>query len=300
MTGNTSNASGRVWRALKGRKLGSERKSKVGQRTAHFVDPITIGFDRLQILIQEFAKRVYDRLFWVTPLAVAITLFATLIVSDFKDRYGLEADDWRNGTIFLLVVFSIWTVVAGVRAFGHQSISDLMDGIARESHSPVRNYALTYFRSKDESGASLLLVYFDPIWQCYLMPFVSLQPGQSDPSDVSEYATQRFSLPKEAFTAHELVGHEVRHTKTSEASRKLTNYRFTFYLMKIGKKHCDLFLKREFEEQERKYKWLTIEQLLSDTVSMKRNGEVFSYMRDERSSFFADRVPRSVEEAIGN
>lgn len=279
--------------------MSSGRKSTVGQRTPHFVDPITIGFDRLQILIQEFAKRVYDRLFWVTPLAVAITLLATLIVSNFEDRYGLKAEDWRDGTIFLFVVFFIWTVFAGVKAFRHQSISDLMDGIARESHSPIRNYALTYFRAKDESGASLVLVYFDPIWRCYLMPFVSLQPGQSDPLDVSEYATQRFSLPKEAFTAHELAGHEVRHAKTSQASHKLTNYRFTFYLMKVGIKHRDLFLKREFEEQERKYRWLTIEQLLSDKVSMERNGEIFSYMRDERSTFFADRVPRSVDEAIG-
>lgn len=279
--------------------MSSVRKSKVGQRTSHFVDPITIGFDRLQILIQEFAKRIYERLFWVTPLAVSITLLATLVVSDFKDRYGLRADDWRNGTILLLAVFLIWTMVAGVKAFRHQSIADLMDCIASESHSPVRNYALTYFRAKDESGASLVLVYFDPIWQCYLMPFVSLQPGQSDPSDVSEYATQRFSLPKNAFTASELTGHEVRHTKPSEASHKSTNYRFTFYLIKIGTKHRDLFLKREFEEQERQYKWLTIEQLLSDRVTMERNGEVFSYMRDQRSSFFADRLPRSVDEAIG-
>lgn len=276
------------------------RKAKIGQRTPHFVDPITIGFDRLQILIQEFSKRVYDRLFWVTPLAIAITLLATLMVSDYKDRYGLKADDWRNVTVFLLVAFLIWTIFAWIKSFGNQSISDLMDDIASESHSPVRNYALTYFHAKDENGASLVLVYFDPLWQCYLMPFVSLQPGQSDPSDVSEYATQRFSLPKEAFTAHELPGHEVRHTKTSEASRKITNYRFTFYLMKVGTKHLDRFLKREFEEQERKYKWLTIEQLLSDTASMERNGEVFSYMRDERSAFFTDRVPRSVDEAIRN
>lgn len=288
-----------VRRASRGKELGSSRKSKVGQRTAHFVDPITIGFDRLQILIQDFAKRVYDRLFWVTPLAVAITLVATLVVSDFKDRFGLKADDWRNGTIFLSAVFLFWTLVAGVKAVRHQSISDLMDGIARESHSPIRNYALTYFRAKDESGASLVLVYFDPIWQCYLMPFVSLQPGQFDPSDVSEYATQRFSLPKNAFIAHEFAGHEVRHTKTSEASRKLTNYRFTFYLIKVGTKHQSLFLKPEFEEQERKYKWLTIEQLLSDTVTMQRNGEVFAYMRDERSTFFADPVPQSVNAAIG-
>lgn len=279
--------------------MSSTRKLKVGQRSEHFVDPVTIGFDRLQILIQEFAIHVYDRLFWMTPLAVAITLLGTLIVSDFKDRYGLKANDWRDGTIFLLAVFFIWTVVAGVKALRHQSIPDLMDGIARESHAPVRNYALAYFRAKEESGASLVLVYFDPIWQCYLMPFVSLQPGQSDPLDVSEYASQRFSLPKEAFIADEFVGHEVRHTKTSAASHKSTNYRFTFYLMKVGTKHRDLFLKREFEVQEREYKWLTIEQLLSDAASMERNGEVFSYMRDQRSTFFADRAPRSLDETIG-
>jgi hypothetical protein len=286
--------------SIKGEELSSTRKSKIGQRTANFVDPITIGFDRLQILIQEFAERVYDRLFWVTPLAVAITLVATLVVSDFQDRYGLKAEDWRDGTICLLIAFIVWTVFAVVKTCGHQNISDLMDGIASEAHSPVRNYALTYFRAQDDSGTSLVLVYFDSIWQCYLMPFVSLQPGQSDPLDVSEYASQRFSLPKEAFAADELVGHEVRHTKTSEASHKMTNYRFTFYLMKVATKHRGLFLEREFEVQERKYRWLTIEQLLSDAVSMNRNGEIFSYMRDKPSGFFADSVPRSVDVAIGN
>lgn len=279
--------------------MGVGRKSQVGARTAHFVDPITIGFDRLQIIIQEFAKRIQERWFWLTPLAIAITLLATLIVSDFKDKYGLKANDWRDGTIIAFVGFTLWAAIAGLKSWRRPSMTELMDDIAKESLSPLRHYALTYFRAKDESGASHVLVYFDPIWNCYLLPYVSLQPGQSDPSDVSEYATQRFSLPKEAFAAHELVGLEVRHSKTSEASHHLTNYRFTFYLMSVGAKHRDLFLKRKFEVQERTYRWLTIEELLSDTASMSRNGEVYRYMRDERSEFFGDGVPLSIKEAIG-
>ena len=276
------------------------RKTRVGQRSPNFVDPITIGFDRLQILIQEFAKRIYDKWFWLTPFAIAVTLAATLIVSDFADRFGLKAVEWRDLTIVALGIFLVWTVVAIVRALRHQTVVELMDRIGRESLSPIRNYALTYFRAKGDNGASLVLVYFDPIWKCYLMPFVSLQPGQSDPLDVSEYSTQRFSLPKQAFTAHELEGLEVRSEKISEASHKRTNYRFSFYLMKVGPTHSELFLKRDFEEQERKYKWLTVEQLLADPASMERNGEVFSFMRDNRSAFFADKVPMSLDDAIGS
>ena len=62
-------------------------------RSANFVDPITIGFDRLQLLIQAFAQEVEDRLFWLTPLGVAVTLLITLVVSDFKDKFGLQANE---------------------------------------------------------------------------------------------------------------------------------------------------------------------------------------------------------------
>lgn len=274
------------------------KKQRPGQRTPNFVDPINIGFDRLQILIQEFAQRISDKWLWLAPFGIAVTLAATLMVSDFTDRGPLKAIEWRDGTIALLVIFSIMTIWAIMKGMQRQSLEDLMDLIGSECISPVRNYALTYFRARDANGVSLVLVYFDTTWNCYLMPFVSLQPGQSDPTDVSEYSTPRFNLPKTAFWANELDGLEVRSDKVSVSSGKMTNYRFSFYLMKIEAKHQTSFLRREFDVQERQYKWLTIEQLLADQVSMDRNGEIFKFMRDNPRGFFSDKLPTSVDKPM--
>lgn len=273
-------------------------KFNVSRRSANFVDPVTIGFDRLQILIQTFSKQVEDRLFWLTPLAVAVTLFTTLVVSDFKDKFGVRADVWRVIVVISLVAFSAWTLIALVRAIKRQSLMDLMDGIAAESLSPLRNYALAFFRAKDRNGTNYVLVYFDQIWGCYLCPYVSLQPDQSDPSDVSEPTADRFGLPKHALLALEADGLEVRQAKISKASHKLNNYRFVFYVMKVQRGYTDTFTKREFEIQDRRYKWMTIEELLSDPVSMQQNGEVFCYIRDTRHRFFSDDMPLAIDLVI--
>jgi hypothetical protein len=173
-----------------------------------------------------------------------------------------------------------------------------MDVVAANSLAPVRKYALQLFRAKDEQGTNYLLFYFDTIWNCYLCPYSSLQPDQSAPEDVVEPASDRFGLAKYALSAVELDGLEVRHTKESQASHQLNNYWFVFYLIKVASEHEAVFAKRVFEIQGRQYRWMALEEILSNPMSMERNGEVLRYIRDNRQAFFTDEAALSIERRL--
>ena len=217
------------------------RKASISGRSPNFVDPITIGFDKLQIIIEGFRKRFVDRMLWLAPGGVVVTLATTLIVSDFKKKFGLEANDWRDLTFGAFVVFTIWSIICFFRAENWQSTESSMDDIGQASLAPTRNYALTFFKARGRDGSNLLLVYFDVIWNCYLCPFVGQQPGNSDPDNVREPAADRFNLPKHALFAEEIDVKEVRTQKRSESSHHMTPYRFTFYRMKVAADYEDMF-----------------------------------------------------------
>lgn len=269
-------------------------------RSPNFVDPITVGFDRLQILIQGYAKQFVDRHFWLTPMAAGLTLLLTLIVSDFRDTFGVRGDVWRVLAIIALAMFTVWMFIAILRALKAESLEATMDGIASESQSPLRNYALAFFRAKDRNGTNHILVYFDDIWNCFFVPYVNLQPDQSDPADVEEPMADRFGLPKHALKAVELDSIEVRETKLSKASQKVNHYRFTFYPIKVQRSYAGTFVKSEFEIQARRYKWMTIEELLAHPTSMERNGEVYRFFRDNRHAFFGRDHPLAIEAHVGD
>lgn len=277
--------------------MGKVRKSK-GTASRNYVDVISISRDRLQLLIHKFSEKIENKIFWITPLGVSISLFCTLLVSEFRDKFGITGVEWRLIAIISCVGFAMWAVWTIFRSARRQTLEEFMEEIAASSLAPPRHYGLPIFWAKDERDTNYMLVYFDPTWDCYLCPYVSLHSDQTDPEDVSEPAADRFGLPKQALRANELVGHVISSQKKSEASHNITNYRFAFYLMKVANDFQDLFLEREFEVQGRQYCWLTIEQVLAHTRSVERNGEVFRYVRDQRQAFFDGKQTPSLLQPI--
>lgn len=269
------------------------------RRPPHFVDPIFVGFDRLQILLEQFKREIGDRFFWLTPGGIFLSLAATLVVSDFKDRFGLRGSDWRTGAVLLTIVFAGLTIWTLIKALRYRSMDSWMSTICASSVAPPRHYALLLFRARNKNGVNKLLVYRDEVWGCYLLPFVSLQPDQTDPDDVSEPAADRFGLPKEGFHAREIAGCEFRETKTSEASRNLTNYYFAFYRMVVDDKFGARFRPQDFEIHGRKYSWLTIEEIMSDAQTATKNGGVFRHVRDNGATFFDGGAPLSITASLG-
>lgn len=261
---------------------------------------MSINFDRLENLIRAFSSRVKDRAFWWTPLSIAVSLLFTLVVSEFKTSFaGLSAEQWRLLALLGFVTASAMTVISVVRAVGGQDLGGLMDTICAESISRPRHYGITLFKAPDARGVARLLVYYDEVWDCYLLPYVRLHEDQSDPEDVSEPAADRFSMSKNELSARELDGHVLMSEKVSAATGKMTNYRFAFYVMKVAAGHAALFRRREFEMQSRKYKWLTIEEALANPKSADKNGDVFRYLRDHYRAIFQDgRIPNAIDTPI--
>lgn len=269
-------------------------------RSRNYVETVSISFDRLENLICAFASRVKDRVFWWTPLSVAVSLLFTLVVSEFKTSFaGLSAEQWRLVALLGFVAASVMTVIAIVRAIRGHDLGELMDTICAESISRPRHYGVTLFKAADTRGVARFLVYHDEVWDCYLLPYVRLHEDQFDPEDVSEPAADRFSLSKDALSARELDGHVLLSEKVSAATGKMTNYRFAFYIMKVAARHAASFRRREFEVQSRKYKWLTIEEALANPNSADKNGDVFRYLRDHyRAIFQDDRIPNAIDAVI--
>lgn len=275
-------------------------KGRGKPRPRNYVDTVSINFDRLENLIRGFASRVKDRVFWWTPLSIGVTLLFTLVVSEFRTSFaGLSAEQWRLIAILGFIAASVATVVAVVRALRGQDLDELMDNICAESISRPRHYGITLFKALDTRGVSRLLVYYDEIWDCYLLPYVRLHEDQFAPEDVSEPAADRFSLSKDALSARELDDYELLSEKVSAATGKMTNYRFAFYIMKIAAEHAGPFCRRQFQVQSRKYKWVTIEEALAHPKSADKNGDVLRYLRDNyRAIFQDDRLPNAVEAAV--
>ncbi|GAM06290.1 hypothetical protein [Novosphingobium sp. MBES04] len=261
---------------------------------------MSINFYRLENLIRIFADRAKDRVFWWTPLGIAVTLLFTLVVSDFKANFaGLSAEQWRLLAMLGLAAAFVTMVIAIARAIRGQDLNELMNSICAESISRPRHYGIALFKAMDSRGVAQLLVYHDEVWDCFLLPYVRLHEGQSDPEDVSEPAADRFGLSKNELSARELDGHVLDSEKISAATGKMTNYRFAFYIMRVTGRHAAQFRCREFELQSRKYKWLTIEEAMAHPKSAEKNGDVFRHLRDHyRAIFQDDRIPNAIDAVI--
>jgi hypothetical protein len=269
-------------------------KRKKGKRP----EIVTIGLDRIHLLLLELKAEMRSRDGWHAPLGILASLLFTILVSDFKPRLGLSAERWSTLAYVALLVTAGWTVWAVVLARRAKSIDDALDRICENALTQRRHYALLFLRAQDTAGVNRFLVYFDQEWGCYLLPFVRVFDESSDVNSIRDGASDLLAMPVNSIKVAELEGYEVSSDKISQGTKKLTSYLFSFYAVRLLAVRDDRFLAREFTVDATRYKWASVEEMLEDGSTRDRNGEVFRHIREHRGYFFGGSVPAALTAPI--
>ena len=78
----------------------------IGERE-HFVNVssnfITISEDKAKLCLRDYIENHKQRISWITPLSLFLTILLTLLTTDFKDSFGLTNVHWES--IFIILGF---------------------------------------------------------------------------------------------------------------------------------------------------------------------------------------------------
>jgi hypothetical protein len=91
------------------------RGSQVHQNVSQ--DYIVTTADKMRLHLMRYESNLKAMRDWTTPLAILISLMATLVVTnEFKDIFGINKTTWQSIFIISALVSSIWFIISASRA----------------------------------------------------------------------------------------------------------------------------------------------------------------------------------------
>lgn len=89
--------------------------------------------DRLRVRLLEFLKAHASRKDWIGPASVLISLVATLVTADFKDKW-LSKDSWTALFVFAAIAAGAWLVTTLLAMRNNKlGLDDLVSNLKADS-----------------------------------------------------------------------------------------------------------------------------------------------------------------------
>lgn len=284
---------------LTGRKQESNRPDAPPQN-------VTVGYDRLRILIKDYASALEESSLWLTYLAIALSMAAAIATGnfDFEGRkLGFSGSQWQ-------VVFTIVGLYSAARAIWlfrkrltRRTLDDLLKAILHNSEYSHEDRAVFLVKFRDPQAGYRILVYEDPLWECFLLPHANIegmQPRPVDDENLSSVLVSFLGAQQSSVGLRYMDGCDLRSRKLSEFYRQDTAYRFRFYLVQfredaaIPKQLKDL----KFSFSGRAYSWLTVSEMEAHENTRRRNLDMTRHLSDNEYRILTQTPDSLVAETI--
>jgi hypothetical protein len=249
---------------------------------------VTVSFDRLRLLTHQYMSGIEDSQRWLTYLGIALSVFAAVATGDFSfktAKLGLDGSQWQ----ILFVVAGIYSTVRGLialkRRLKRPTIDSFLSDVLANSQYSREERAIFLMKHRDKRGSYRVLVFRDPLWECYMLPHYNIantNPSPVDDSDLLAHVSGFLGCSQSDLTVSYIEGCDLRSRKLSEFYRQDTLYRFAFYLVQLrGAAELPAHMRPEhYEYSGRSYAWMTAPEMEADDNTRRRNMDMTRHLLD--------------------
>lgn len=250
------------------------------------IEEISIKTARLELILKSYISDIKRKDDWLAWLGVFVSLVSTFLFTDFNAVAGIDKStiQYIYGFITFLSGFAmVKAIIARFRIKGKDSLDYLMDLILAKSLTPYE-LRLLFVLKKGSNENSKILVFWDELYECYMLPHCKNEAPYSekmakrkiaenlglsmDMIDIDYYDTQLDKVSK----------------KYSKYHKRNTIYYFSFCYVKIRNAPKE-FYQESFEVDGRKFSWLSCQMLDHHENTRKKNSDVIRHISDNCSAF---------------
>ncbi|MBC8749307.1 hypothetical protein [Paraburkholderia podalyriae] len=233
---------------------------------------------------------------WQGPLSIFVTLLATYLVSDFKDKFGVSAAQWAALAIFSMILTGLWTLRGLWRLTFRPSVNGFLYELYEESLTKQSRRIVFIFKAKDGDGVAKVLAYRDPVWNCYLLPNVRRSEVPDDDSKLADILHGRFGGGGSGcFVVTNIEDCELVSNKVSRRSGRYTTYSFDFFSVVVCDKLKGRFSAKSFQVGESiLYEWLSLDELSADQATVQGNGDILNFLCENSTELLGKATPLAV------
>ena len=228
------------------------------------LDRLVISRNELALLLEKNKEYIGRRTLIANQVSIGITTLTTLIVSDFKDILFLPSSLFLGGYAFVTAMMFVWAVLIVKKdKFTHETLLKKIEALSK-----IENEYRAVLILKDgfATHSNRFLVYSDTVWNCYLCPHYTYDPGNESTFFKSSLSKKISDDIFVYVNDYDVKPIEVRtNVKYSYRTNEMKCYHFYYFRISVSPEDFpDNMRKDEFEINHRKYFWKSIEELRMD------------------------------------
>jgi hypothetical protein len=264
---------------------------------------VQITYDSLYLLLYLFTEKASKSGEWVAPLGIFVSLLLTFLVSDFKNRFGLEAGNWRLLVILAMVICVLWLTRGLVRQHGVPKLVVLMQDIVDKSIKRDENRELFVVKALSDDNLMRFLVYRDPVWDTFFFLHVPYNPelifDASHVGHLSACVASYLGVNFDKVTVTHLEELDLFSSKVSERTKLETFYTFRFWVVSLKCEATTLrnLRQHEFELGGTQYCWKTLPEMQAHPNTANKNADVIEHLFNNLDTL-AGAIVHSTDELI--
>ncbi len=256
------------------------------RRRAERPTSLTVTFEGLELIFRRHVSKLRQTGDWKAWAGVALALGLPLTTASYSydgKKLFLEGSQWQaiTGALTLLALFqTVRVAYANRRA---PSIDDLMDELAGEAGAVLERRAIFIVKRRNIDGAYRVLSYWQPAWDCFLLPNINLNEGIPSSVAMVRGLSSIIGIPEERLTLSPYPEQSVlRSSKYSPTYRRETSYKFEFYHVAVSGSISSTFAGSSFSHGGFDYSWLTVAELRAHPTTRERNGDVLKHLNEQK------------------
>lgn len=235
---------------------------------------------------------------WQAPCSILLSLLGMYLVSDFKIRFGVSAAVWEALSVLGIISSLLWTIYAIYRRASTPTFDHFFRKLYASSITKQARRVVFVIKAASSNGVLKFLVYADADWNgCYMLP--NLRKSETPEADTSLVPTliSLFGGDNTSYVVSDISDLDFTSSKISLRHRAFTIYYFDFVLVQVSASMDAVFCQKEFVLGARTYRWMSLEEMASNAVTLTNNGDVVHHLQENRE-LLLDRLGSSVSKPI--
>ena len=244
---------------------------------------IVIDESELKLILEKYRDNITDKRNWFDNIGTAGSLFLTIVSSDFKDLFFIKAE-YIQYTVWVITTYFL---IKGCRTWWLNRKSsfdkdELFKEISKKSEIERVMFSIIIIKDEFTEYPNKFLVYEDKRWGCNLFLNFYMQDnnGENEKDNILKSVSNYLKIGKNNMVIDYLFMKES--TKYSPTAHKNKSYDFHYYYLKIkNEAFADNMKQEAFEIDGRNYKWMSMDELMSDKATMERNADVLRVIKND-------------------
>ncbi|MDL2274675.1 hypothetical protein LJC22_00930 [Desulfosarcina sp. OttesenSCG-928-G10] len=245
----------------------------------------TVSYYGLKSKIDEFFGIYKQKLSYQAPLAIFISLTATLITSDFKDVYFISKEQIAIAFYAIYMSTLIWLTISVAKFLTKpiKSIDEFCEKIMEESiHNHIEPACLYVIKKYDnESNSFRILCFRHAKTGCFYLPYVNYDIKKSihkQLDDMHELISHRLGIPPKSIMINYHPAYDMWYQRYSDRKNCMITYDNKIFSAVINQFPGHERVMQNFVSHGRHYAWLTMEEIKDDVTTSINNRQVIQLL----------------------